>query len=70
MKIVSFALLILATTISFAWGQAKKPRTLDALVAYTGPDRHQILLDGAKAEGKIVWYTSLSGVYQIGRAHV
>ena len=64
MKIVSFALLILATTISFAWGQAKKPRTLDALVAYTGPDRHQILLDGAKAEGKIVWYTSLSGVYR------
>ena len=64
MKIVSFALLILATTISFAWGQAKKPRTLDELVAYTGPDRHQILLDGAKAEGKIVWYTSLSGVYR------
>ena len=28
------------------------------------PDRHQILLDGAKAEGKIVWYTSLSGVYR------
>ena len=37
---------------------------MDELAAYTGPDRHQILLDGAKAEGKIVWYTSLSGVYR------
>jgi iron(III) transport system substrate-binding protein len=64
MKILSFAVLIIATMSSFSWGQAKKPRTLDELVAYTGPDRHQVLLDGAKAEGKIVWYTSLSGVYR------
>ena len=58
------ALLILVTTSSFSWGQTKKPRTLDELVAYAGADRHQILLDGAKAEGKVVWYTSLSGVYR------
>jgi hypothetical protein len=49
---------------SFSWGQTKKPRTLDELVAYTGADRQQILVDGAKAEGKLVWYTSLSGVYR------
>jgi iron(III) transport system substrate-binding protein len=64
MKVLSLALLILATMSSFGWGQAKKPRTLDELVAYTGADRHQILLEGAKAEGRIVWYTSLSGVYR------
>jgi ABC-type Fe3+ transport system substrate-binding protein len=64
MKILSFALLIIAAMTSFGWGQTKKPRTLDELVAYAGADRHQILLDGAKAEGKIVWYTSLSGVYR------
>jgi iron(III) transport system substrate-binding protein len=64
MKIFGVALLMLVTTSSFSWGQTKKPRTLDELAAYTGPDRHQILLDGAKAEGKVVWYTSLSGVYR------
>jgi iron(III) transport system substrate-binding protein len=64
MKVLSLALLILATMSSFGWGQTKKPRTLDELAAYTGADRHQILLDGAKAECKVVWYTSLSGVYR------
>ena len=64
MKILGVALLILVTTSSFSFGQTKKPRTLDELAAYTGADRHQILLDGAKAEGKVVWYTSLSGVYR------
>ncbi|HKX51047.1 MAG TPA: extracellular solute-binding protein [Candidatus Binatia bacterium] len=64
MKVLSLALLILATMSSFGWGQTKKPRTLDELAAYAGADRHQILLDGAKAEGKVVWYTSLSGVYR------
>jgi iron(III) transport system substrate-binding protein len=64
MKVLSFTLLILAMMSSFSWGQTKKPRTLDELVGYTGADRHQILLEGAKAEGKIVWYTSLSGVYR------
>lgn len=64
MKVLCLALLILVTTSSLGWGQTKKPKTLDELVAYTGADRHQILLDGAKAEGKVVWYTSLSGVYR------
>src|SRR5512132_706904 len=64
MKTLGLALAILLTAFSLGWGQAKKPRTLDELAAYTGADRHQILLDGAKAEGKIVWYTSLSGVYR------
>jgi hypothetical protein len=64
MKTFGVTLLILVMTSSFSWGQTKKPRTLDELAAYTGADRQQILLDRAKAEGKIVWYTSLSGVYR------
>jgi iron(III) transport system substrate-binding protein len=64
MKLFGLALLILVMASSFSWGQTKKLRTLDELAAYTGADRHQILLDGAKAEGKVVWYTSLSGVYR------
>jgi iron(III) transport system substrate-binding protein len=64
MRVLSVALLMMVTMSSFTWGQTKKPRTLDELVAYSGADRHQILVDGAKAEGKVVWYTSLSGVYR------
>src|SRR5215470_10163681 len=64
MKILSFALITLATLSSFSWGQEKKPRTLDELAVYSGADRAQILFEGAKAEGKIVWYTSLSAVYR------
>ena len=39
-------------------------KTLDELVSYTGPDRQKIITEGAKAEGKVVWYTSLSGNYR------
>lgn len=41
--------------------QAKKPNTLSELVAYTGVDREKILVAGARAEGKVTWYTSLAG---------
>jgi iron(III) transport system substrate-binding protein len=44
-----------------ARAQAKKPPSLAELAAYTGADREQRLLGGAKAEGKVVWYTSLAG---------
>ena len=64
MKLLTLVFLIVAGLDSFAWSQSKKPRTLDELAAYSGPDRQQLLLEGAKAEGKIVWYTSLSGVYR------
>jgi iron(III) transport system substrate-binding protein len=41
--------------------QSKKPATLSQLGAYAGADREQILIAGARAEGKVVWYTSLAG---------
>ena len=63
MKVLSLALLILATA-SLSWAQARKPKTLDELTAYTGQDRQQILVEGARSEGKVVWYTSLAGVYR------
>jgi iron(III) transport system substrate-binding protein len=59
-----FSWLIPASLIVFApaaWGQTKKPTTLAELAAYAGADRQQLLLAGAKAEGKVVWYTSLAG---------
>ena len=53
-----FALAFLQTTPARAQG---KPASLTALAAYSGADREQRLIAGAKAEGKVVWYTSLAG---------
>lgn len=44
-----------------ASAQSKKPASVAELAAYTGADREQLLLAGAKGEGKVVWYTSLGG---------
>ena len=50
--------LVLAVPAS-AWAQDSKPNTLSELAKYKGPDRERILYEGAKKEGKLVWYTSL-----------
>ena len=42
-----------------AWGQSAKPMNLTDLAKYAGPDRARLLYDGAKKEGKFLWYTSL-----------
>lgn len=55
---------MLLALVDPGWGQTKRPKTQDELAVYSGPDRQQILLEGAKAEGKIIWYTSLSGNYK------
>jgi iron(III) transport system substrate-binding protein len=47
--------------VSSAWGQSGKPMSLAQLAAYNKPDREKVLYGGAKAEGKITWYTSLAG---------
>jgi iron(III) transport system substrate-binding protein len=41
--------------------QSKKPASVAELAAYNGTDREQRLLAGARAEGKVLWYTSLAG---------
>lgn len=57
-----FAALIAVFSLPLSlFAQAKKPATLSELVAYTGADREQILVAGAKMESKVVWYTSLAG---------
>jgi iron(III) transport system substrate-binding protein len=64
MKTLTLTVLAILTVSWPAWSQGSKPKTLDELVTYTGSDRQQMLLAGAKAEGKVVWYTSLSGNYK------
>jgi iron(III) transport system substrate-binding protein len=61
MKALNLILVMILTMVSYSWAQSGKPKTIEQLAAYAEPDREQILLEGAKAEGKVVWYTSLSG---------
>ena len=53
--------LLLLLVAGVSWGQSAKPTTLAELAVYAGADREQLLLAGAKKEGKVVWYTALAG---------
>jgi iron(III) transport system substrate-binding protein len=61
MRLFVITLLLTTNFVSTAWGQSAKPVALAQLAAYDKPDREQVLYNGAKAEGKVVWYTSLAG---------
>jgi len=61
MKTKLVVLIILAWSAIGSAAQIKKPSTLGELVAYKGADREQILIAGARVEGKVSWYTSLAG---------
>src|ERR671919_578170 len=41
--------------------QTGKPMSVAELAAYNKPDREKVLYEGAKKEGKLMWYTSLTG---------
>jgi len=56
--LVWFVTLLCPIVVS---AQSSKPSTLAELAVYNGPDREQLLVSGAKKEGKIVWYTALAG---------
>ena len=59
MKVLFSAVLIALGVASSGWAQSKI--SLAQLAAYNEPDREKVLYAGAKAEGKIMWYTSLAG---------
>lgn len=61
MKTISLTILVLLFLPSEAWLQSRKPSSVAEIVSYGGADREQMLYAGAKAEGKLVWYTSLAG---------
>ena len=60
-RIFGAALAMLLSIMIDAGAQTKKPVSLAELAAYTGTDREQRLIAGAKSEGKVTWYTSLAG---------
>ncbi len=61
MKMVAATFFFLFFISASAWTQTNKPSSSAAdLASYTGADRERLLLDGAKREGKVVWYTTLA----------
>src|SRR5918994_2204946 len=53
-----FAALVWLPSVS---AQTGKPMSIAELAAYNKPDREQVLIEGAKKEGRLLWYTSLTG---------
>jgi iron(III) transport system substrate-binding protein len=60
MKITVSAALLVSFAIGNAWCQTLQPKAAIDLAKYLGADRERLLYDGAKKEGKLVWYTSLT----------
>src|ERR1051325_2066037 len=52
--IAMFAIVMVAPSLSWA-------ATTAELATYNKPDREKVLYEGAKKEGKLMWYTSLTG---------
>jgi iron(III) transport system substrate-binding protein len=61
MKVCVLVLLLISMMPATLPGQNRKPTTIAELVTYNAKDREQVLYAGAKAEGKLTWYTSLAG---------
>ena len=62
LKTLTAALLFVFLATSPAWTQSARPSSAAEMAAYAGPDRERLLFEGAKREGKLVWYTTLAVV--------
>ena len=60
-KLFVMAVFLLIQFDANVWAQSNKAASIAELAAYAGADREQRLLAGAKAEGRVLWYTSLAG---------
>jgi iron(III) transport system substrate-binding protein len=61
MKVLLIGLLALFAWTTSSSAQAEKPMSIAELAAYNKPDREKVLYEGAKKEGRLMWYTSLTG---------
>lgn len=61
MKVVLVFLFAALAWVPSTWAQAGKPMSMAELAAYNKPDREKVLYEGAKKEGRLMWYTSLTG---------
>jgi iron(III) transport system substrate-binding protein len=60
MRIIITGLIFAFLIIGRAESQTGKQTSLAELASYAGADRERLLLDGAKREGKVIWYTTLA----------
>jgi iron(III) transport system substrate-binding protein len=65
-SVLAFSVVLILPGISLS--QTKKITTVAELALYNGPDRQQILEEGAKKEGKLSIYTSSFNVQYIAKA--
>jgi iron(III) transport system substrate-binding protein len=68
MKTLVAAVLFSVSFAGNAWSQSLRPRTAAELGKYLGAERERLLYEGAKKEGKLVWYTSLTPYKEIAKA--
>ena len=61
MNVLLMVLLAVSLWATSASAQTVKPMPIAELAAYNKPDREKVLYEGAKKEGKLMWYTSLTG---------
>ncbi len=62
------AIIFVAGLWENGWGQTARPTAAADLAKYAGADRERLLYDGAKKEGKLVWYTSLSSYKEVAKS--
>jgi len=67
MKMLASAMVVSSVLVAHAWCQTPPPRTAADLAKYAGADRERVLYEGAKKEGKLTWYTSLSTYKEIAK---
>ncbi len=61
MNVLLMVLLAVPLWATSASAQTVKPMPIAELAAYNKPDREKVLYEGAKKEGRLMWYTSLTG---------
>jgi iron(III) transport system substrate-binding protein len=62
LKILTAGLFFVFLISSPGAAQPVRPSSPAELAAFSGSDRERLLFDGAKREGKLVWYTTLAAV--------
>jgi len=58
LTVASMALAMTVAAFTSGASAQGRPTTFEELAKYKGPDREQILVEGAKKEGKVTWYTT------------
>ena len=67
MRAISIIILIIQILSTDVGAQGGPPKTAAELAKYMEADRERVLYEGAKKEGKVVWYTSLTVYKEVAK---